>query len=135
MWPKTVTKADLKITFVRGDGKGGQKRNKTSTKCRMVHIPTGISTECDETRHQHENKKIAFQKLAKLLIPLMLGESKKERFQAGEDRVRTYVEKTGLVHDDRSPEKTYRYDNVLTGNGLDDIITDVTTNETLNKIK
>ena len=47
----------------RGTGPGGQKRNKTSTSIRLVHLPTGIAVEDDATRSQHQNRDGALRKL------------------------------------------------------------------------
>ena len=56
----SVTENDLKITYARGSGKGGQKRNKTETKVRIQHPESGAVGVSDDTRSQHLNKKAAF---------------------------------------------------------------------------
>lgn len=120
-WPNNVTKADLVITCSRGSGKGGQKRNKTSTKVRIVHVPTGHWTECDETRSQHENKRIAFRKLADQLVPIMKKEIRRERFRAPVETVRTYHEPDNRVGDVRIAGKLWQYEDVVSGKALDEI--------------
>lgn len=60
----TVTLKDCRVDYFRGSGKGGQKRNKTSSGCRVVHEPSGAVGQSDETRSQHQNKRIAFRKMA-----------------------------------------------------------------------
>lgn len=60
----TVTAADCDWQYLRGTGPGGQKRNKTESKVRCVHRASGASGESDLTRSQHENKRIAFRKMA-----------------------------------------------------------------------
>lgn len=60
----TVTAADCDWQYLRGTGPGGQKRNKTESKVRCVHRASGAVGESDLTRSQHENKKIAFRKMA-----------------------------------------------------------------------
>jgi protein subunit release factor B len=59
-----VTANDCDWTYARGTGPGGQKRNKTETKVRCVHRASGAVGESDETRSQHDNKRIAFRKMA-----------------------------------------------------------------------
>lgn len=60
----SVTAADCDWQYIRGTGPGGQKRNKTETKVRCLHRASGAVGESDLTRSQHENKKIAFRKMA-----------------------------------------------------------------------
>ena len=60
----TVTASDCDWQYIRGTGPGGQKRNKTETKVRCTHRASGAVGESDLTRSQHENKKIAFRKMA-----------------------------------------------------------------------
>lgn len=60
----TVTANDCDWTYTRGTGPGGQKRNKTSSKVRCVHRASGAVGESDLTRSQHDNKRLAFRKMA-----------------------------------------------------------------------
>ena len=61
----SVTDKDCKFTYTRGSGKGGQKRNKTSSAVRCHHVPSGAMGYSDDTRSQLQNKKIAFSRMAK----------------------------------------------------------------------
>lgn len=56
----SVTAKDCEFSFARGSGKGGQKRNKTSTAARCKHKESGAVGYSDDTRSQHDNKKKAF---------------------------------------------------------------------------
>lgn len=47
----------------RGPGPGGQKRNKTSSSVRIVHVPTGITATAGEFRSQQQNKANALRRL------------------------------------------------------------------------
>lgn len=60
----TVTADDCDWAYTRGTGPGGQKRNKTSSKVRCTHRASGAIGESDETRSQHDNKRLAFRKMA-----------------------------------------------------------------------
>jgi peptide chain release factor 1 len=60
----SVTSADCRFDYFRGSGKGGQKRNKTSSGVRCTHKDSGAVGVSDDTRSQHDNKKIAFQRMA-----------------------------------------------------------------------
>lgn len=126
MWPKTVRKSDLRIEYMRGSGKGGQNRNKRDTACRMTHLPTGISVRAEEGRTQEVNKKLAFERLADKLIPLMKQDKPKEKVNLEE--VRVYRETDDKVRDKRL-QKTYSYKDVIKGRGLDSIIEDLENEE------
>ncbi|KAM9624998.1 mitochondrial translation release factor in rescue isoform 1-T3 [Morphnus guianensis] len=54
-----LTEAELKETFVRGDGPGGQATNKTNNCVVLKHIPSGIVVKCHQTRSVEQNRKIA----------------------------------------------------------------------------
>ena len=47
----------------RGSGPGGQKRNKTESAVRVIHLPSGIAAEGDVSRSQHLNRLHALRKL------------------------------------------------------------------------
>ncbi|KIW17273.1 hypothetical protein PV08_04464 [Exophiala spinifera] len=55
---------ELKHTFVKGTGPGGQKINKTNSAAQVTHLPTGIVVKCQATRSRNENFKIAKRILA-----------------------------------------------------------------------
>jgi protein subunit release factor A len=121
MWPNNVTEKDLRIDYYRGSGKGGQKRNKTSSACRIVHIPTGIMACAEDSRSQPQNRKNAFLRLADKLIPLMK-EAATPKFTYTEAEVRVYRANDRIVRDKRIAGKIYDYYAVLQGNQLDEII-------------
>lgn len=60
----SVTLADCEVEFFRAGGNGGQKVNKTSSACRVRHVPSGAVAECREERSQSVNKQRAFAKMA-----------------------------------------------------------------------
>lgn len=60
----SVTLADCDVeTYVSG-GPGGQHKNKTKSAVRITHRDSGAVGSCTEHRSQHQNKKIAFQRMA-----------------------------------------------------------------------
>lgn len=122
-WPETVRKEDFEISFYRGSGPGGQHRNKTSSACRMKHIPTGNVTQSEEHKKQGQNKKAAFKRMTDILVPLMRAAAKKQVEAASTERVRTYHEPDQRVKDHRSG-KTYSYKDILNGK-LDELMSDV----------
>ncbi len=54
-----LSEGDLKETFVRSSGPGGQKVNKTSTCVCLRHIPTGLGVRCQRERSQALNRLLA----------------------------------------------------------------------------
>ncbi|MCL2591740.1 MAG: peptide chain release factor H [Defluviitaleaceae bacterium] len=51
----------------RSGGKGGQHINKTESAVRAIHTATGLSAISQDERSQHLNKKIALERLQKML--------------------------------------------------------------------
>ena len=47
----------------RASGPGGQKRNKTSSAIRLVHVPSGLAAIANESRSQAANRKVALRRL------------------------------------------------------------------------
>lgn len=64
-------------TFVRGSGPGGQKINKTSNRVVLVHEPTQLRVECQDTRSLQQNRKIARTRLKEKLDEYLNGSQSK----------------------------------------------------------
>lgn len=54
---------DCEITAYRSSGPGGQKKNKTESSVRVVHVPSGITRVATESRSQTRNKEAALQRV------------------------------------------------------------------------
>ena len=61
----SVTAKDCRWDYYRGSGKGGQKRNKTSSAVRCTHTASGAVGKAEDTDSQVKNKKLAFTRMAK----------------------------------------------------------------------
>lgn len=55
----SVSDEDLRFTLFHSSGAGGQNVNKVETAVRVTHIPTGITTTCQDERSQLMNKERA----------------------------------------------------------------------------
>jgi peptide chain release factor len=58
-----ISETELKETFARSSGPGGQNVNKVSTAVTLRHLPTGISVTVQDSRSQAVNRKLARQRL------------------------------------------------------------------------
>ena len=58
----SLTRADFRWDFFRCGGHGGQKVNKTASGCRCTHAPSGAVGQATDTRHQHQNRVLAFER-------------------------------------------------------------------------
>lgn len=70
---------DIEETFVRGSGAGGQKINKTSNRVVLLHKPSGVRVECQETRSLSQNRKIGRKRLMEKLDSFYHGTDSKEQ--------------------------------------------------------
>ena len=115
--------ADLRIDVYRSSGAGGQHINKTESAVRITHIPTGIVTECQNERSQHQNRDQAMRQLRAKLYERELRKKDAEK-QALEDskadigwgsQIRSYVLDDSRVKDLRTGVETHDTQSVLNG--------------------
>ena len=60
----SVTASDCDFDFFCVGGPGGQKQNKTASGCRCTHRASGASGTARDHRSQHQNKALAFRRMA-----------------------------------------------------------------------
>lgn len=111
---------DIAFRYTRGQGPGGQHKNKTSSCVVAKHIPTGIEVKVDG-RDQHKNKRAAIKQLDKAVSELYakeLAKKKKARRDYAihnETRIRTYDYSRGVVTDHRTGKTASIKDIMLRG--------------------
>lgn len=67
-----ISENDIQYQAMRSSGAGGQHVNKVSSAIRATHLPTGIASVAMDSRSQHQNKKLATERLLKKLEDEML---------------------------------------------------------------
>lgn len=121
---------DLTIETHRASGAGGQHINKTDSAVRIVHVPTGITVNCQEGRSQIENRETAM----RLIRARVYAEYKRRREEeegkirrakigTGDrsEKIRTYNYPQNRVTDHRIGLTITQLDRIMEGH-LDDII-------------
>jgi peptide chain release factor len=68
-----IREGDLEERFVRAQGRGGQKVNKTSSCVHLKHLPTGMEVKCQETRSREANRFFARRLLSDKVEESLLG--------------------------------------------------------------
>lgn len=125
-----VKESELRIDTYRAGGAGGQHVNKTSSAVRLTHLPTGIVTQCQNERSQHQNKQVAMKVLkAKLYERYRQERDAQLKNKYGEKKeiawgsqIRSYVfHPYTLVKDHRTEMETSNGQAVMDGD-LDDFI-------------
>ena len=76
-----IRESDILERFVRSQGHGGQKVNKTSTCVYLKHLPTGIEVKCQQERSQSLNRFFARRILVEKIEGMVLGEESEKQQQ------------------------------------------------------
>ncbi|TNM94048.1 hypothetical protein fugu_002224 [Takifugu bimaculatus] len=130
-----IDQKDLRIDTYRSRGAGGQSVNTTDSAVRIVHLPTGITAECQQTRSQLQNKDTAMRVLRARLYQSMLGKESSQRLAARKqqvgsrsqsERIRTYNFSQDRVTDHRTGYTTRDIKEFMRGGeALQNLISDV----------
>ena len=113
-----LTKDDFILEWFSGTGKGGQHRNKHQNCCRITHKETGLKAHGTDTRSRVQNQKIAFTRLASLILSHYAYEQEKN---ISGEVIRNYHGVRNEVKD-KASGYTDTYANVVTKANLGDMI-------------
>lgn len=134
---------DLLIESHRSGGAGGQHVNKTESAIRIIHLPTGITVDCQDERSQYKNKDKAMKILRSRILEQKRAEQESEitstrRSQVGSgdrsERIRTYNFPQGRVTDHRIGLTLYKIQSIMDGD-LDELIDGLITADRAEKLR
>lgn len=137
-----IPDSDLTIETHRASGAGGQHINKTDSAVRVVHIPTGITVNCQDGRSQIANRETALQIVRARVYEEMKrrkeeaeGAQRRSKIGSGErsEKIRTYNYPQNRVTDHRISLSINQLDRIMEGK-LDDIVTALLKNEEKEKL-
>ncbi len=78
---------DIQYQAMRSSGAGGQHVNKVSSAVRATHIPTGIAVVSMDSRSQHQNKKLATERLKEKVTQVNLEQLKSQAQNSWENQL------------------------------------------------
>jgi len=138
-----IEEKDLRVDTYCSSGPGGQGVNTTYSAVRIVHVPTGLIVQCQDTRSQIKNREKAMKVLRSRLYELELESQEKERAQERKSqvgsgdrsgRIRTYNFPQSRVTDHRINLTLHKLPSILEGE-LDELIDSLITHYQAEKLK
>ncbi|CAL4324141.1 Peptide chain release factor RF2 [Buchnera aphidicola (Eriosoma grossulariae)] len=118
-----IHEKDIRIDVYRASGAGGQHVNKTESAVRITHLPTGMTTQCQNHRSQHKNKEQAMKQIQAKLYNLKIKqkniekntiENKKSDIGWGK-QIRSYILDQSKIKDLRTGKEHRNVQNILDG--------------------
>ena len=128
---------DLRIDIFHSSGHGGQNVQKVASAVRIIHLPTGIVSSCQDERSQMKNRMKAMAVMRARLLALKEREqqaeiagARKAQVGTGErsEKIRTYNFPQDRVTDHRVGLTLHNLPSILDGH-LDELIDAVATSE------
>ncbi|MBF0536783.1 MAG: peptide chain release factor 1 [Nitrospirae bacterium] len=138
-----IDEKDLRVDTFCSSGPGGQGVNTTYSAIRIVHIPTGVTVQCQDERSQLKNKIKAMKVLRSRLYDLEIekaerqrADSRKSQVGSGDrsERIRTYNFPQNRVTDHRVGLTLHKLSLVLEGD-MDEIIDTLSTHFEAKKLQ
>ncbi|KAG7268069.1 hypothetical protein CRUP_014930, partial [Coryphaenoides rupestris] len=131
----SIDAKDLRVDTFRSSGAGGQSVNTTDSAVRIVHLPTGMMVECQQSRSQLQNRDTAMGMLRARLHQSVANKETEKRLtsrkkqvgtRAQSERIRTYNFSQDRVTDHRTGYTIRDLKEFIRGGeALDDMICNV----------
>ncbi len=118
-----INPADVRVDTYRASGAGGQHVNKTDSAVRLTHEPTGIVVQCQDSRSQHSNRDVAWQRLRSRLYDHEMRKRMEQQQQLEDSKtdvgwghqIRSYVLDNSRIKDLRTNVEISNTQKVLDG--------------------
>lgn len=134
---------DIRVDIFNASGHGGQSVNTTYSAIRLVHIPTGITVQCQDEKSQIKNKAKAMVELRSRIYKMehqkyldKISKHRKSMVSTGDRsaKIRTYHYPQGRVTDHRINYTIHNLPNFIDGD-IQDIIDKLTIAENTERMK
>ena len=138
-----IEEKDLRVDTYCSSGPGGQGVNTTYSAVRIVHVPTGLIVQCQDSRSQIKNREKAMKVLRSRLYEIELENQDKERAEERKaqvgtgdrsGRIRTYNFSQNRVTDHRINLTLHKLSAILEGE-LDELADSLITHYQAEKLK
>jgi peptide chain release factor 1 len=119
-----LKESDVRVDTFCSSGAGGQSVNTTYSAIRLVHIPTGITVQCQDEKSQHKNKAKAMIELRSRIYAIEhqkyldeIGSKRKTMVSTGDRsaKIRTYNYPQGRITDHRINFTIYNLNAFMNG--------------------
>lgn len=119
-----LKESDIRVDTFCSSGAGGQSVNTTYSAIRLVHVPTGITVQCQDEKSQHKNKAKAMVELRSRIYAIEhqkyldeIGSKRKTMVSTGDRsaKIRTYNYPQGRITDHRINFTVYNLSAFMNG--------------------
>jgi len=138
-----LKESDIRVDTFCSSGAGGQSVNTTYSAIRLVHVPTGISVQCQDEKSQHKNKAKAMIELRSRIYNIEhqkyldeIGSKRKTMVSTGDRsaKIRTYNYPQGRITDHRINYTIYNLAAYMNGD-IQAVIDQLTVAENAERMK